>query len=362
AAYAVVPTGGTWSLNLATAIPPGSATPAAALAAGTYNVTATITDAAGNAASDTTTGELVIDITAPTVTAVTSPTADGSYRATQTITIQVQLSKSVIVDTTLGSPTLALNSGRNATFVNAVGNVLNFTYSVQNGDTAADLNATALTLNGATIKDSAGNTLTLTLPVSQATGSLDLNKAIVIDTTAPAAPVVTALTTNVTPPTITGSIGAATLATGETLTVVVNGATYTNVPVTAGVGGANGTWSLNLATIAPTSGTLGAFANGSTFNVVATVTDAAGNATSDVTTNELRVITTIPTAPTVNALLTNSTTPTITGLANLAAGQTLAVVVNGAAYAVVPTGGTWSLNLATAIPPGSATPAAALAA
>ncbi|NDG03676.1 MAG: hypothetical protein EB119_10930, partial [Synechococcaceae bacterium WBB_34_004] len=276
AAYAVVPTGGTWSLNLATAIPPGSATPAAALVAGTYNVTATITDAAGNAASDTTTGELVIDITAPTVTAVTSPTADGSYRATQTITIQVQLSKSVIVDTTLGSPTLALNSGRNATFVNAVGNVLNFTYSVQNGDTAADLNATALTLNGATIKDSAGNTLTLTLPVSQATGSLDLNKAIVIDTTAPAAPVVTALTTNVTPPTITGSIGAATLATGETLTVVVNGATYTNVPVTAGVGGANGTWSLNLATIAPTSGTLGAFANGSTFNVVATVTDAAG--------------------------------------------------------------------------------------
>ncbi|MEI6204846.1 MAG: hydantoinase B/oxoprolinase family protein, partial [Enhydrobacter sp.] len=134
------------------------------LAAGTSNVTATIADTAGNSASDTTTGELVIDTTAPAVLSVNSTTADGAYKAGQTILIQVQLSETVTALTTLGSPTLTLNAGRSATFVSAVGNVLNFTYTVQSGDTAADLNATALVLNGGSIKDTAGNNLTLTLP------------------------------------------------------------------------------------------------------------------------------------------------------------------------------------------------------
>ena len=281
ATYSVVPVAGAWSLNLATATPTsGSLTPL--VSGSTYNVVATISDVAGNSSSDTTTGELVVDTTAPAVLSVNSTTPDGSYKAGQTILIQVQLDKTVTVVTTLGSPTLTLNAGRSATFVpaGAAGNVLNFTYTVQSGDTAADLNATALNLNSATIKDAAGNSLTTTLPVSQAAGSLDANKAIVIDTTAPTAPTVTTLTTNVTPPTITGT---ATLNAGETLSVVVNGATYNNVPVTGGA------WSLNLATTAASVGTLGGFTNGR-YSVVATVTDAAGNATGDSTINELNIV------------------------------------------------------------------------
>ena len=56
------------------------------------------------------------------------------------------------------------------------------------------------------------------------------------------------------------------------------------------------TGQLTLATEAPASGTLGAFAEG-TYAITATVTDEAGNATSDTTINELVVDTTAPSAP-----------------------------------------------------------------
>jgi hypothetical protein len=140
----------------------------------------------------------------------------------------------------------------------------------------------------------------------------------------PTAPTVDALTTSDTTPTITGM---ATLAVGETLTVVVNGATYDNVAVTAGV------WSIDTSTAMPDSGVLGAFADGS-YDVVATVivTDAATNTAVDTTTNEITIDTTDPAAPTVDALTTSDTTPTITGTATLAAGESLTVVVNGATY------------------------------
>jgi predicted nucleic-acid-binding Zn-ribbon protein len=334
----VVPVAGNWSLNLATATP---ASGTLVLAAGTSNVVATIADTAGNSASDTTTGELVIDTAVPTVLSVNSSTPDGAYKVGQAILIQVQLDKTVTV---IGFPTLALNTTpvRSATFgnaaPNALGTVLTFTYTVQSGDTAADLNATALVLNGGSIKDALGNSLSLTLPGTTLASIKDL----VIDTTAPSAPTVTTQTTNVTPPTIAGT---ATLNAGETLSVVINGATYNNVPVVSNV------WSLNLATTAASSGTLGGFTNGTSYNVVATVTDAAGNATGDSTTNEIQIFTTIPTAPTVNSLLTNSLTPTLTGTATLAAGQKLSVVVGGATYNnVAVLGGAWSLNLAAATP------------
>jgi microcystin-dependent protein len=97
---------------------------------------------------------------------------------------------------------------------------------------------------------------------------------ITVDTTAPAAPTVNALTTANTTPTITGT---ATVGAGEVLTVVVNSVTYT-------AGGAD-------LTLAGTDWTLvippgDALAVG-TYSVTATVTDTAGNATSDNTDNEL---------------------------------------------------------------------------
>ncbi|MBF0499345.1 MAG: hypothetical protein HQM09_04395 [Candidatus Riflebacteria bacterium] len=104
-----------------------------------------------------------------------------------------------------------------------------------------------------------------------------------INTTPPATPTVSVLRTNTRTPTVTGSLGAA-LGTSETLTVSVNGKTYS-------VGGGNlviaGTaWTLTI----PGSDTL----SENTYTVTATVADTAGNSTTDTTTNELVIDLTIP--------------------------------------------------------------------
>lgn len=98
--------------------------------------------------------------------------------------------------------------------------------------------------------------------------------AITVDTTAPAVPTVAAQTTANTTPTITGT---ATVAAGEVLMVAVNGVTYT-----AGAGDLTlvGTaWTL----VIPAGNALAI----GTYNVTATVTDTAGNATGDATSGEL---------------------------------------------------------------------------
>ena len=79
--------GPNWTLDLSAITPLGE---------GTYNVTATATDAAGNAASDPTAGELVIDLTAPTAPTVTNqttnnpqPTITGTFDAADSATFTV---------------------------------------------------------------------------------------------------------------------------------------------------------------------------------------------------------------------------------------------------------------------------------
>jgi hypothetical protein len=129
----------------------------------------------------------------PTVTDVTSSTANGHYLTGASIDVRVTLSEPVTVNTVNGTPTLTLETGatdRTATYVSGSGSsTLVFSYSVQAGDTAADLDyvsTSALSLNGGTIKSSADSSdAVLTLPSPGAAGSLGANKAIVIDTTAP---------------------------------------------------------------------------------------------------------------------------------------------------------------------------------
>ena len=156
ATYSVTPEiDNTWSVDLATATPASGAL--VALGDGnTYSVTATSTDAATNAVNDSTTEELVVDTTAPTIAAVSSSTADGSYGAGQAVVVLIQMSEDVTVDTTLGSPTLTLDAGI-ASFTGAAGNVLTFTYTSEDGDNSSDLDVSALNLNGAVIEDAAGN-------------------------------------------------------------------------------------------------------------------------------------------------------------------------------------------------------------
>ena len=121
----------------------------------------------------------------------------------------------------------------------------------------------------ATVTDEAGNT-----------GSVSVANALVVDTTAPAAPTVDALLTQLDNPTLTGTV---TLGEGETLTVTVDGVDYdSNGEVTV----VNNDWSLDLSV--PTGANEVELADG-TYEVTATVTDAAGNSVSDATTEELVV-------------------------------------------------------------------------
>jgi len=160
----------------------------------------TIKDAAGNDATLTlaTPGAanslgankaLVIDAAVPTVTAVSATTADGAYQAGDPIDVTVTFSEAVTVATGGGTPTLMLETGttdRAATYLSGSGtSTLTFRYTVQAGDTSADLDYTgtgALALNGGTIKDSGGNDALLTLATPGAANSLGANKAVVVDT------------------------------------------------------------------------------------------------------------------------------------------------------------------------------------
>ncbi|MBA2672885.1 hypothetical protein, partial [Ramlibacter sp.] len=171
----------------------------------------TIQDAAGNNATLTLASPgaanslgankaIVIDTAVPTVSGVTSSTADGAYKAGDVISVQVNFSEAVNVT---GTPQLTLETGttdRTLNYASGTGtSTLAFTYTVQAGDTTADLDyisTGALALNGGTIKDAAGNNATLTLAAPGAANSLGANKAIVIDTAVPTVSGVTSTTTN----------------------------------------------------------------------------------------------------------------------------------------------------------------------
>ncbi|WP_323922770.1 beta strand repeat-containing protein, partial [Aeromonas caviae] len=133
----------------------------------------------------------LVDTTAPVVSGVSSTTAAGTYGVGSVISIQVTFSEAVTVS---GTPQLTLETGatdRTINYVSGSGsNTLTFNYTVQAGDTSADLDylsAGALGLNGGTILDAAGNNATLTLPTPGGAGSLGANEAIVIDTSGPVA-------------------------------------------------------------------------------------------------------------------------------------------------------------------------------
>src|SRR5262249_54523806 len=123
-----------------------------------------------------------IDKTAPTVTSVTSTTANGTYGVGAAIAITVTFNGTVNVT---GTPQLGLNSGGTANYSSGSGTAtLTFNYAVAAGQLSADLDyvsTTALTLNGGTIRDPALNNADLTLPTPGAAGSLGFNKNIVID-------------------------------------------------------------------------------------------------------------------------------------------------------------------------------------
>ncbi|MGF9762733.1 Ig-like domain-containing protein [Microvirga sp. 0TCS3.31] len=225
----------------------------AALSQGSHSITATATDAAGNVSTASTARTFTVDTAAPVAPSIVT-VADDVAPGTGAVA-----NAGATNDTT---PTISGTGEVGAT-------IQVFDGATQLGTTSVDASGnwsytTAALSQGshsitATATDAAGN-------VSAASTA----RTFTIDTTAPAAPTIDPLTTNDATPVLTGT---ATLGAGEALKVVVGGATYTVVP--------NGTghWSLDLGTATPASGTLSLPADG-TYAITATVTDAAGNATS----------------------------------------------------------------------------------
>ncbi|WP_052703348.1 Ig-like domain-containing protein [Comamonas thiooxydans] len=146
-------------------------------------VTSVSSSTAGSGAASS--NNYAIDTHLPTVTSVSSSTSNGTYAPGAVISITVTFDEVVTVT---GVPQLTLETGstdRVVSYASGSGtNTLTFNYTVQAGDTSADLDyvsSSALSLNGGTIRDAATNNATLTLASPGAAGSLGANKAIVID-------------------------------------------------------------------------------------------------------------------------------------------------------------------------------------
>ncbi|MBZ9663583.1 DUF4347 domain-containing protein [Pseudomonas sp. LMG 31766] len=132
---------------------------------------------------------------APTVTSVSSSTANGTYKIGDVIIVNVQFDSAVNVT---GTPTLTLETGATDRVLNYVSgsgsNTLSFSYTVQAGDSSADLDyvsTSALSLNGGSIRDGANQSAILTLATPGAAGSLGANKSLVVDGVRPAATSIT---------------------------------------------------------------------------------------------------------------------------------------------------------------------------
>ncbi|MEO1210899.1 MAG: hypothetical protein AAFX78_15350 [Cyanobacteria bacterium J06638_20] len=234
---------------------------------------ALLTDVAGNQVEATLPAPpddnqtFVVENTLPTVTDVTSAIADGNYGVGAVIDITLVFSEIVFVT---GAPSLTLNSGGTATYLEGNGNdTLTFRYTVVDGENSTDLDyasTSALPLNGGSIRDLATNNADLTLAALDPTGLLGDNKDIIIDTENPSVVSILRQTpatelTNVDTLTfrvtfsedVTGTVDAADFAVNSTSTATVTGLTPvsgTEYDVTVSGGNLatfNGTVGLDLA-------------------------------------------------------------------------------------------------------------------
>ena len=141
----------------------GSITDAAAAAVSAANLTLPAPGTDGLLAGSS--NKLVVDGVRPTVASVSSPDADATYGIGSVINVTVTFDGAVTVDTTGGTPTLLLETGNtdsSARYVSgSPGQNLLFQYTAAEGDVSSDLDyndaPAALSLNGGSITDGAGN-------------------------------------------------------------------------------------------------------------------------------------------------------------------------------------------------------------
>ncbi|MEN9864995.1 MAG: hypothetical protein RL748_585, partial [Pseudomonadota bacterium] len=116
-----------------------------------HTITAKATDAVGNVSAASSSLSMTIDTTAATVSKVSSSTANGTYKVGDVIAVTVAFNETVYVT---GTPQITLETGTTDRTINyssgSGSDTLTFNYTVQAGDTAADLDyvsTSALALN-----------------------------------------------------------------------------------------------------------------------------------------------------------------------------------------------------------------------
>ncbi|MCF6144605.1 hypothetical protein PMAG_a1446 [Pseudoalteromonas mariniglutinosa NCIMB 1770] len=294
---------GTWSVDVPTP-----------LAEGAFQVDASITDAAGNTASDSENGGGIdtqaprFDIDPLAATSDTTPTITGSS------------------DEIGGIVTIAVTDANGAVQTLTATVLADGTWSV---DVPTPLAEGAFQVD-ANITDAAGNTAS------------DSENGGVIDTQAPSFDIDPLAATSDTTPTITGSSDEI----GGTVTIAVTDANGTVQNLTATVL-ADGTWSVDV----PTPLAEGAF------QVDASVTDAAGNTATD-SENGGVIDTQAPSFDIDPLADTSDTTPTITGSSDEIGGIVNLTVTdaNGAVQTLTATvlaDGTWSVDVPTPLAEGA---------
>lgn len=287
-------------------------TPTATLVDGPHNVTATATDAGGNVSEPSAPNNFVVDTQAPAAPVITAPTQGqvlGTSRPTFTGTAEPNATVEVRVDGVLLGSAAANGAG-----------AWSFTPSA-----------------GQPISDGSHSVVARAVDLAGNTGPSSTAVSFIIDTQAPAAPVVlvpvNGSRSNDTTPTISGTAEA-----GSSVTVLVDGAPVGTVPANA-----QGAWTYTL--------TAGQALNDGNHTASARATDAGGNQSATAAPVSFVVDTLAPTAPVItspanNARL-NTPTPVVSGTSE--PGATVTVFVNGAQTIVTTANGSggWSTTLPT---------------
>src|SRR4051812_16062643 len=311
----------------------------------------TIADGAANAAvlggaSTNPAGTLLIDSSAPTVSSVTTSPASGTVITGAVVTLTVNFSENVTVNTSGGTPTLILSDGGSATYTGGSGsNALTFSHTVAAGQSTADLTVTALNLNGGTIRDIANNAAIVTGAVTNPSGVL------VVDGVAPTVSSIATSGTGIT-------AGSGVLNAGKVVTLTANFSENVTVNTTAGSptltfdDGGTATYTGGSGTSAlPFPYTVGGGQNPPDLAVTAlnfngaTIKDSAGN-TAVVTgaaTNPAGTLQIDTTASTVASVVASGTGITA-GAGSLNAGKVVTLSVNFNESVLV-AGGTPTLTL-----------------
>ena len=320
-------------------------TPGTALTEGPHAITFNATDTAGNTGSTSAPINLTVDTSAPTAPSIL--TASDNVGSVQT-----PLSSGQSTDDT--TPTLSGTAAANAT-ITVYQDGQQVGTAQADGSGAWSFTPSTALANGShtwsvTATDAAGN-------VSPASPDFTL----VVDTTAPNAPVISRAVDDV--GTITGPVSSG-QSTDDTIPRLVG----TSEPfatvniyegttlVGTGTADASGNWSILLTTTLATG----------PHSFTAQATDAAGNTSAPSATFNLTIDTTPPAQPVLSSIvddvgnaatpvanggLTNDAQPTLTGTAE--AGATVKIFDNGVQIgSVVATGGNWSFTPSPALSDG----------